>query len=320
MKFLICGFGSIGSRHAAVLNSIEGNSIVAYRTGNSKRAKVKIPYPVIYDLEDLGRHNFDGALITNPTSMHIDTALKIAEYGIPIFIEKPLDMELENAGILLGKTVEKKIPVLIGYNFLHHPGIKLIHRLISENKIGKVISAKAQFGTYMPDWHKYEDYKESYASIPSMGGGVVLTSIHEQNYLTSFFGDVMEIKAMKTGGDILGIKAEEGVEILMKHRSGTVSNIHLNFYQKPYYRNCQVIGTEGTIYWDFMKPEVILYYQDRTEIFKTGKGAYELLDESYLEQMKHFIEVINGKAKPAADLKRGIKDLETALEILKQIN
>ncbi|MBK8982205.1 MAG: hypothetical protein IPM38_07755 [Ignavibacteria bacterium] len=40
--------------------------------------------------EDFADYNIDGALITNPTFMHIETALKIAEYGIPMFIEKPL--------------------------------------------------------------------------------------------------------------------------------------------------------------------------------------------------------------------------------------
>ena len=320
MNFLICGLGSIGSRHARILKSIGENNIFSFRTGNSKINKHEFEYTEINSLDDLSKYSIDGVLITNPTSLHIDTALKITECGIPIFIEKPLGNDLKGIKDLQDISKEKNIPVLIGYNFLHHPGIRLIKKLISEKRIGKVISAKAQFGTYMPDWHKYEDYKKSYASNSSMGGGVVLTSIHEQNYLTDLFGDIIEVKAMKTGDGILGIDAEEGAEILMRHDSGIVSNIYLNFYQKPYYRNCQIIGTEGTICWDFMKPDVTLLFQDKTEMIRTGKGAYELLDESYIEQMKHFTEVIKGNAEPIANLDRGRKDLETALEILKQIN
>lgn len=52
---------------------------------------------------------------------------------------------------------------------------------------------------------------------------------------------------MEVGGKNIGIEAEEGVEILMKHTSGVVSNIHLNFFQKPYSRNFQVIGSDETI-------------------------------------------------------------------------
>jgi len=321
LNFLIYGLGSIGRRHAAILSGVEGNKIFACRTGKSGiKSSEKFPYTEIDPSDNFADHNIDGALITNPTSMHIETALKIAEYGIPMFIEKPLGKDLNNIKRLQKITGENNIPVLMGYNFLHHNAIKLIKKLIKENKIGNVISAKSQFGTYMPDWHKNEDYKKSYASNADMGGGVVLTSIHEQNYLTDLFGEAVEVKAMKTGGNLLDIKAEEGAEILMRHESGVVSNIHLNFYQKPYYRNCQVIGAEGTIYWDFLIPEVKILYKDKTEIIKTGKGAFELLDESYTEQMHHFTEVIKGNSKPAADLNRGIKDLETALEILKQIN
>ncbi len=183
-----------------------------------------------------------------------------------------------------------------------------------------MISAKSQFGTYMPGWHKDEDYKKSYAANASMGGGVVLTSIHEQNYLTSMFGEVTEVKAMETSGNTTGINAEEGVEILMRHKSGVISNIHLNFFQKPYYRNCEVIGTEGTIYWDFMKPEVKILLKDKTETMETGEGYGELLDISYRKQMEHFIEIIRDRSvKPRADLQTGISDMRTALKILNEI-
>ncbi len=321
MNFLIYGLGSIGRRHAGILSGAEGNKIFACRSGKSESIMPdKFPFTEIDPSDNIADYEIDGALITNPTSLHVESALRIAEYGIPMFIEKPLGKDLNDIKRLQDITEKKNIPVLMGYNFLHHRGIKLIKKLIKENKIGKVISAKSQFGTYMPDWHKYEDYKKSYASNADMGGGAVLTSIHEQNYLTDFFGQVTEVKAMKTGGNILDIKADEGAEILMRHEGGIVSNIHLNFYQKPYYRNCQVIGTEGTLYWDFLIPEVKILYKDKTEIIKTGRGAFELLDESYTEQMNHFTEVIKGNSKPAADLNRGIKDLETALEILKQIN
>ncbi|MEP7145660.1 MAG: Gfo/Idh/MocA family oxidoreductase, partial [bacterium] len=171
----------------------------------------------------------------------------------------------------------------------------------------------------MPGWHKDEDYKKSYAAITGMGGGVVLTSIHEQNYLTELFGEIIQVKAMETGGDNLGIDAEEGAEILMKHKSGVVSNIHLNFYQKPYYRNLEIIGSGGTIFWDFMKPEVKILFKDSTEVIKLGNDAMEILDISYNDQMKHFIKVIEKKEAPRVTLEKGIDDMKTALQILNEI-
>lgn len=317
MTFLICGLGSIGRRHLRVLKSFGEHNYIAYRS-SKKSDKDKDVNDEIYDLKDLQNLKIDGALITNPTSLHIETAIEIAKHGIPLFIEKPLGKNLERIEELQALTEKQNLSVLIGYNLLYHPAIVSIEKLIEEKKIGKIISAKAQFGTFMPGWHIDEDYKKSYAANTSMGGGAVLTSIHEQNYLTYLFGDVTNIKAMEVGGNVIGIDAEEGVEILIKHNSGVVSNVHLNFFQKPYYRNLQLIGTEGTIFWDFMIPEIKILKKENTEVIKLGNDAMELLDISYINQMKHFIDIIEKKSEPKINLTDGINDMKVALKILKE--
>lgn len=319
MTFLICGLGSIGRRHLRILKGLGEHKFIALRSGKSEIKSPDNTYTEISDIKEISGFKIDGALITNPTSLHITTAIEIAKSGIPLFIEKPLGKNLDEIEELEKIVNEKNIPVLMGYNLIYHPCMEIIKKNITEGKIGKVVSARSQFGTYMPGWHKDEDYKKSYAANSSMGGGVVLTSIHEQNYLTYLFGEVTELKAMEVGGNVTDIEAEEGVEILMKHKSGIVSNIHLNFFQNPYYRNCEVIGTEGTIYWDFMIPEVKILYKDKTEIIKSGNGPMELLDISYTNQMKHFIDIIRKKTESKISLQKGIEDMQNALQVLKEI-
>jgi len=319
LTFLICGLGSIGKRHLKILKSFGFHKFIALRSGNSKIQSSEKVDEEISGFDQASQFNIDGALITNPTSLHISTAVEIAKLGIPMFIEKPIGKNLDDVSTLQNLVQQKNIPVLIGYNLIYHPGIEAIRNFISEGKIGKVISAKAQFGTYMPDWHQNEGYRKSYAANISMGGGVILTSIHEQNYLTELLGKVKEVKAMETAGNVIDIDAEEGIEILMKHSSGAISNIHLNFFQKPYYRNCQVIGTDGTLFWDFMIPEVKILYKNTTEIVKLGNGPFELLETSYVNQMKHFVEIIQRKTEPRMSLQKGIDDMNVALKILKEV-
>jgi predicted dehydrogenase len=319
LTFLICGLGSIGIRHLRILRGLGENKFIALRSGKSKSKLTEKIDEEITNPKDISRYRIDGALITNPTSLHIETAIEVAKNGIPVFIEKPLGKNLDKAAELADIVKKNAVPVLVGYNLRYHPGIESLKKFISEGKIGKVISARAQFGTYMPGWHGDEDYKKSYASNSSMGGGVVLTSIHEQNYLTDMFGVAEDIKAMEVGGKVIGIDAEEGVEILVKHKTGVVSNIHLNFFQRPYYRTCEVIGTEGTLFWDFMIPEIKILYKDKTDAIKLGNDPFELLDKSYSNQMKHFIDVIEKKSEPRVTLQSGIEDMKAALRVLKEI-
>jgi len=318
LTILFIGLGSIGQRHLRILKNLGVHNFIAVRSGKGKNPELGSVNTEYSDIKELSGIEIDGAVISNPTSLHIETAIETAKLGIPMFIEKPLGNNLDRINELEKIVNEKNIPVLIGYNLLFHPCIEAIKKFSDEGRIGKVISARSQFGTFMPDWHKDEDYKNSYAAKVSLGGGVILTSIHEQNYLTDLFGKVEVVKAMEAGGNNIGIEAEEGVEILMKHKSGVVSSIHLNFFQKPYCRNCQVIGTEGTMYWDFMIPEVKLLHKDKTEIIKFGNGPMELLETSYIKQMQHFLDVLGRKSEPRMNLKDGTEDMKVALKILSE--
>lgn len=317
MKFLIAGLGSIGMRHLAVLRKLGGNEFYCIRSGKGRNTTPEGVTEIgsMREASDIG---IDAALITNPTSMHVSSAAEAAANGMDLFIEKPLGKDFEGIAELQRACNDNGTKVLMGYNFLHHPAIRFMKELVEDGRAGKIISARAQFGTYMPGWHKDEDHKQSYAALRDLGGGVVLTSIHEQNYLTDLFGSVSEVKAMETSGNVTGIECEEGIEILMKHDSGVLSSVHLNFFQKPYYRNCQIIGTKGTITWNFLEPVVNLMQSEHSETWKMGKGAFELLDESYERQMTHFIEVVKGEEPPVCGLEDGIRDLKVALQILKE--
>ena len=84
---------------------------------------------------------------------------------------------------------------MIGCNMRFHSGIKLMRQLIDKKEIGRIISVYAENGSFMPDWHPWENYRISYASNMRLGGGVVLTQIHEIDYLYWLFGDVKKVSS-----------------------------------------------------------------------------------------------------------------------------
>jgi len=319
MRFLICGLGSIGIHHFDLLRSLGEHTILAYRTMKTTIQKERQPDMIYYSLNEALDQDIDGVLVTNPTFLHIQTAQAVAEKGIPLLIEKPLSHNMDDIDQLNNLCQRTQTPVLIGNNIMFHPAIIKLKELVKAKAIGDVICSHSQFGTYMPDWHPWEDYKKSYAALPKMGGGVVLTSIHEINYITDFWGYPNDVLAIEVGGSTIDIRAEEGVEILMKHPNGIVSNIHLNFFQRPNRRYFEIIGSEGTLFWDFWKPDVEIRKADRTEIFHLNNNAIALLEKSYRYQMEHFISIISENIKPRVGLKKGIQDVQIAVNILKQI-
>ena len=57
----------------------------------------------------------------------------------------------------------------------------------------------------------------------------------------------------------LEIRTEDVAALLCRHTSGTISEIHLDYVQRTYERGCQIVGEQGTIFWDFDSQQVRLF-------------------------------------------------------------
>jgi predicted dehydrogenase len=257
------------------------------------------------------------ALITDVTSEHVETAINLANSGINLFIEKPLSNSFSNVKKLIRVVKKKKLVTMIGCNLRFHPCIKKIKEIISKNEIGKVISVHVENGSYLPDWHMYEDYRNSYAARKDLGGGVVLTCIHEIDYLYWFFGNVKEVFSITGKFSDLEIAVEDLSSILLRFRNGIIAEVHLDYFQNPAFRSCKIIGTKGTIYWDSNINSVKVY-----DVKKKRWGVKMKLkefdeNETYINEISHFLNCVKNNSKTINTVEDGVKTLEIALAIKK---
>jgi len=68
-------------------------------------------------------------------------------------------------------------------------GIKAIKQALEQGQIGNVTSAIVEWGSYLPGWHPWEDYRDGYAGTKNLGGGAVLTCSHEIDTARYLFGE-----------------------------------------------------------------------------------------------------------------------------------
>lgn len=321
MKFLIWGLGSIGQRHLSILKNECNHHIVALRSGKGTlgvRDAVDCSFNAFHELP---LQELDGAVISNPTSMHVGSCIQILqEVGVPLFIEKPLGSS--SKGILdLKELVElRKTPVLLGYHMAHHSMTKVLARALKEHRIGVPIASFCHWGSYLPTWHPWEDYKISYASRHDLGGGVTRTMCHELHLLTTLFGRFELIQAMEVQNKVLGIEVAEGILLNIRHTSGVTSSCSLSFSQQPEKRLLEVQGSTGTISCDFVRGTILLLEpnKDPTVLFACNNPR-QLIDEAYKTQMRHFIEVAKGMSPPAVSLQDGITEMEHICKIQTQL-
>ena len=317
MNVLVVGYGSIGKRHIENL-SIFSNLQIFVCTNRKYDSFLKNKKCKIFSsLDDCIKQKPDIAFIANTTNLHVKTAIKLANANIPLFIEKPLSNSTKDIKILLNIIKKKKLVTMMGCVLRFHPAIKKIKQIISENKIGQIISVHAENGSFLPDWHSDEDYKKSYASLNDLGGGVVLTNIHELDYLYWFFGNVNEVFSITGKFSDLDIDVEDLSSILLRFTNNIIAEIHLDYFQKPSIRSCKIVGTQGTVYWDSNINNVQLYDVKKKKWVDNLKLKNYDLNDMYMDEIKYFFKCVNKEEKSINSIEEGAKILNIAIAIKK---
>ena len=316
MKIMVVGYGSIGKRHVDNLLKINDVSVIicTKRKDLSKKIKEKCKIVESIDAGIIEKPRI--SFITNATNKHMISAIKLADAGIHLFIEKPLSNSLTEFEKLAKIVKKKKLVTMVGCNLRFHECVKTIKNLLEKNTIGRVVSARAESGSFLPDWHPYEDYRKSYAARKKLGGGVILTCIHELDYLYWFFGEIDNVFSFSEKSSDLEIDVEDFAVALLKFKNKIVGELELNFFQKPEFRSCRIIGTNGTIYWDSETNTVKVYDTDKEEwVDKIVLNTYDR-NEMYMKESKYFLKCVNKNEKTMNDINDASKILRTALGMI----
>jgi len=313
MKILVVGCGSIGERHIRNLIDISSHNIIAFDTSKERLDVIKERYNVetFDNTERCFDCSIDAVIVCTPPSSHIQVAEQAIAHGAHVFIEKPISDRLDDLDKLIENAANNKKIILVGYCFRFSEGLKMVKSLIDSGKLGKILSVKAEFGQYLPDWRPWQNYKQSYTAKKELGGGIILDGSHEIDYLYWLVGDVREVFCFADKISDLEVETEDTAEILLRFSNGAIGEIHLDFTQRAYSRNCKIIGEKGTLTWDFGQQKIRFYSVDSKE-WKT----YDVDSDTnlmYIEEMKHFLHCVDVLSIPLIDAIQGKRVLEIAL-------
>lgn len=330
MKILFVGLGGIGQRHVRNLRVLRGSSIdlIAYRVRRvpdlitpsldlDRTKSVEEEYNIhAFDvLESALAESPDVAFVCNPTSLHIDVAVKCAEAGCDLFVEKPLSNTLEGMQQLIDVVVSTGRIAMVGYQLRFHPSIERLRTILHEGLIGRLLAVRAVVGEFLPYWHRYEDYRTMYAARADLGGGVILSQIHELDYLYSLFGVPKRVFALGGHWSTLQIDVEDVASVMLECTTeGRVLPVHLqaDYLQYPPSRQCEVIGDAGKVVIDLIENETILYINRQTEPQRLKVDGFQR-NQLFLDELNHFLGCIETRRQPLVTLYDGLQSLRVAL-------
>ena len=314
MKLLVIGAGSIGARHAANAAPLAETAVVDLDAARAQRAAEAAGVRWFADLESSLAWKPEAVIVATPTDRHLEPASAAIEAGAHVLVEKPIAARLDGVAALLAKAESHGRKLFVGCNMRFHPAVKALRQGLAA--AGRPLTARAYFGHYLPNMRPNVDYRTVYAAHAAQGGGVILDCIHEIDYLAWLFGPVVAVTAAAGHLSDLEIAADDFAVLVLRHDSGVVSILHLDYMQRLKRRGCEIVGSQATLLWESegKQPERCV-----VRALETARTAilYESADlpgnEPYVEELRAFLAAIEGASAPLLDGATATAELAVAL-------
>lgn len=305
------GMGSIGQRHVENLcewlqSQGYTASIDLYRSSLSRPLPPKVSSVVSRQwlCSETIQQDYDVVFITNPTSMHLETALKFRPHTKALFIEKPVFNQIDVADEVIAYLDE--IPSYVACPLRYHPVLQYLKQHINKEK---VISVRAISSSYLPDWRPGQDYRKTYSAHKELGGGVDIDLIHEWDYLTWLFGMPTQCSGIIGQYSNLEIDSNDTALYVAKNNQMTYE-LHLDYFGRKAQRILELFTHDDTIKCDLMAGTITYLNEGKTLSFNNERNAYQL------SEIQHFFDIAAGRCENDSNVVHGLNVLKLTKCIL----
>jgi len=302
-KIFLVGLGGAGQRHLRIFREFLPleTEFSAYRSirktpllnrdfsvNNDSAIEKKYNIKLFNSLEEGLDNNPDLVVISTPSSLHFDVAKKAAQRNINIFVEKPFSHNLVGFKDFEEIVLKNELYFFVSFQRRFHTYLKKIKKIISNDRIGEIISAVFNVCTYVPAWHPYEDFKNLYACRSDLGGGVLLTEIHELDLCYWYFG--LPEYVYCAGGNYSEVKldVEDTAHVTLKYKDFVVQ-VNLCFMQRYNLRDLYIAGTKGYIEWKMDGNRLIISNYENNDKKVLSDPEYTN-DAMFFSQASYFLE------------------------------
>ncbi len=261
----VIGAGVMGANHIRVLAKAEWVDEVlvfdGFRQIKPESGKVR----QVDSLETLLESGPVYAVVSTPTSSHLDIAKKCAQFGVPTLIEKPVASTAQDARELVDVYSQRKLLSWIGFVERFNPAAAALRAKLSEGVIGKLLQISTTRVGPNP------------ARINDVGVVLDLAS-HDIDLVHWLTGS----EYVEQSGQ-LQIAPDTNLEFaflgVARLHSGVTVSHNVNWISPRKIRQFSLTGDQGTLVADLLNAELRLYKNGSSssewEVFKQLRGMSE---------------------------------------------
>ncbi|MBN1205178.1 MAG: inositol 2-dehydrogenase [Myxococcaceae bacterium] len=321
MRLALLGAGRIGQIHAANIHHHPRAQLHAVVDVNAEAAKslaerygAKAATDARAVLEDPA---VNGVFICTSTDTHVGLILEAARRKLPIFCEKPIDLDLAKVDACLDEVRRAGVPLVLGFNRRFDPHFRALRDAVRRGEAGDVEIVKITSRDPAPPPLAY---------IRGSGGLFRDMMIHDLDMARFLLGEE-PVELFATGACLVDPAIGEAGDIdtamvILKTRRGALC--HIDNSRRAAYgydQRIEVFGSKGMLQAANPLPTTVTRYT--REAVRSDTPYPFFLDrypEAYRAELEHFLDVATGRAEPlvtGSDGRAALVLADAALQSLK---
>lgn len=310
VRCAVVGVGMMGAVHVQVLDSLLEADLIACCDLDPGTAD-SVP-PGVSFFPDLDRmlesQKLEAVFVCTPQEQHLPVVARCFEAGLPVFCEKPIAHDLDDADAIIGLTRQTGGRLAVGHTMRFEPDYVALARSVRAGDIGDPVSLSAR------------------RNVPAFEGRLlahrttlpVEVGVHDLDLLRWLAGDIARVQAMPASTASLGEGAVDAVVATLRFASGAVGLVEFNWVMNHRsglagdYR-LAVFGTRGAGYVEMRDPVTRVYSLEETKWLRTH-GAFDVggtAAGSVAIEDHHFLGWVRG----IRDWPVSLEDARAALEV-----
>jgi len=315
-RVLIIGVGSIGERHLRCFLATGRADVSIVEIDDALRRTVAGRYGVDRadaDLDSALAVRPDLAVIATPAPSHVPLAIRLAEGGIHLLIEKPLGVTSDGVDGLEDVVRARGVTAAVAYVYRCHPALTAMRRAIREGRFGKPVEFVAVTGQHFPTYRPA--YRDTYYADRATGGGAIQDALtHIVNAGEWLLGPIDRLVADAAHRVLDGVAVEDTAHLLAR-RGDVLASYSLNQHQAPNEVTMTVVCERGTARCE-------LHEHRWRQVTDPGAPWHDEAiaplerDALFLIQAHRFLDAVEGKAEVPCPLGEGIQTLRVNLAAL----
>jgi myo-inositol 2-dehydrogenase/D-chiro-inositol 1-dehydrogenase len=312
----LIGLGEMGKTHFSNCLHLKDGKLVAVSDVSEKALLLAKKFGIKHVYKDynqlLENKDVDAVVISLPTFLHGEAAIKAAEHGKHMLVEKPLARNADEAEQIVSSAKSANVKLMVGYPLRFSPSFVDLRRKFELGMLGDVQIAIASFISLGPFSPRGENAVPK--PVPSWwfdrkltGGGALLDlGCHLINLLRWYFGEVTSFRSHL--GYRFNMDFEDHAVCNLHFKNGVVAIANVGWFARYHKVRVDLFGTVGH---GVASSKVLRIFDYVKTMIAVDKST------GFYRELEYFANCIRTDTHPTTSGEDGLQDIRIISEAYK---